>query len=302
MGKSRYRLEYWDDIRFLLAVAKTGSYAAAAKELFTNTSTISRRMHRLEHFLGAKLFDRHARGMRPTPTGMALIEHAKPMETTVNRIETYLAGSDQEIPGKISISATDGIATNWLTPTLADFQQQYPEVQIELVICFRPVDLRNREADIAIRLFEPMDTNIEAEKVGVMHVSLFASQKYVNRYGVPKSLDDLKNHRIVNSDGYDVTTELRWWSQLISNHKHVSFQANSSSAFLTAIKEGYGVGMLPTFYRYVAPDLVRFPMDLNCYVSIWLASHKETNKNVRTRLVLDFFRKRFAQDRADWFS
>ena len=130
MGKSRYRLEYWDDIRFLLAVAKTGSYAAAAKELFTNTSTISRRMHRLEHFLGAKLFDRHARGMRPTPTGMALIEHAKPMETTVNRIETYLAGSDQEIPGKISISATDGIATNWLTPTLADFQQQYPEVQI----------------------------------------------------------------------------------------------------------------------------------------------------------------------------
>jgi DNA-binding transcriptional LysR family regulator len=298
----RNHLESWDDIQYVLAVARSGSFLAASDKLGTNQSTVGRHVQRLEKRLGAKLFDRFSHGMRLTPTGMGLIEKARNMEAAANEIERHLAGVDQKMTGSVRIAVPDGISTYWLTPATLDFQMQHPQLCIELIAGSGQIDLLAREADIAIRLFAPKQERYIASKVGLMRFSLFADPKYLDRFGRPVTLEELRTHRIVDHSGYSSIVSLERWHAFLARHPHIVFRSNTTSAFVAAVRAGYGIGLFPNFYCIVAPDLVRLDLEVGAQSPVWLLAHEETNRNARVRAVFDFLAHRFRQDRRAWFS
>jgi DNA-binding transcriptional LysR family regulator len=302
LDASRNHLESWDDVQFVLAVARTGSFLGAGERLGTNASTVSRRIQRLERRLEAKLFDRYARGMRLTPAGVGLIEKAAAMESAAHDIERHLAGADRKMTGAVRIAVPDGIATFWLTPTLLEFQRSNPRLCIELINGSGPVDLLGREADVAIRLFDPKHPRYVATRVGRISFSLFADRQYLKRFGRPKDMKELAEHQIVDHVGYRPIVSLKAWHQFVTSHQHIVFRPNTTSSFLAAVRSGYGIGLFPNFYRLVAPDLIALELPTNAYAPLWLLSHEETNRNARVHALFDYLVKRFRQDRRAWFS
>ena len=298
----RYSIDSWDDIQFVLAVARTGSFHFASKELNTNQSTVSRKIRHLENHLGVKLFDRHAHGMALTPAGSALVERARDMENAARAIERHLAGDDKSMIGMVRVDSTDGLAMHWLTSALLDFQQENPEVLLELITNSAPIDLLTREADVAIRHYEPSDPRIVAVKVGIQRFSLFASAQYVEKHGCPLSEEDLDNHAMADHTAHNFVGGLDPWRRLVRRHPRVVLRVSTSGTYIASVNAGFGLGLLPNYYEFVMPNLRRIPIEMGCSTGIWMFSHEETNKNARVRATIDFLRKRFRRDGEKWFS
>jgi len=286
---------------FVLALARAGSFLAAANQVGVDQTTVSRRVQRLERRLGTKFFDRHAHGMEPTPAGRALIARACEMEEAARGIERHLAGADQQLAGDVRIAASEGVVTYWLTPVLMDFQLENPGIKVELITGTGPVDLLGREADFALRMFAPTESRFVTARVGTIHFSLFAAESYLREFGAPADLEDLMNHKIIQSLVYTSTSNLEWWHQFVRLHPNVILETDSRGGLIAAIKGGYGIGLLPNFYCTAEPSLRRLPLLVPCHSGLWLLSHEETNRSARVRAAMSFVRKRLKRDRASWF-
>ena len=144
----------WDDVRYFLAVAREGSVRAAAERLEVNHSTVLRRIAQLEEHLGAQMFEKLPSGYRLTDAGDEVLEFAKQMEVSSNRLATRVFGRDQSIRGLLRVTLAPTLATHLLMPDFADFARLYPEIEMEVLSSYEPVNLTNREADVAIRVVQ----------------------------------------------------------------------------------------------------------------------------------------------------
>src|ERR1700677_4288935 len=142
----------WDDVRCFLAVARGGSVRAAAERLGVNHSTVLRRIAQLEERLGVHMFEKLPSGYRLRAAGEEVLEFADQMEASSHRLETRVFGRDQSVRGLLRVTLAPTLATHLLLPDFADFARLYPEVEIEVLSVEEPVNLTNREADVAIRV------------------------------------------------------------------------------------------------------------------------------------------------------
>jgi DNA-binding transcriptional LysR family regulator len=296
-----YHLDRWDDVRYVLAVARTGSFFSAGQALATSQSTVSRRIQHLEKRLGTKIFDRHSHGMRLTPAGSDLVQRAQSMEDAAFSIERHLSGVDNKMSGLIRISAPDGLLTHWLVPVLKGFRAAHPSIRIDLITGSGPVDLAACQADVAIRMVPPTEQRVVALRSADVGFSLFAAQSYIDAYGAPQSISDLHEHWIVDHTAQLALGQLDAWRRIIGSHQRVACHSDSSSGFIAALHAGYGIGLCPDFYSMVTPELVRLPIDVGCRASVWLLSHEETNRSARVRALLSFIKDAFRKHRGIWF-
>ena len=291
----------WDDVRFFLAVAKTGSFSAAATQLNTKQTTVGRRIQALERRLGAKLFDRHRHGMEVTPAARGVLVQAESMLSNATSIERHLAGLDREMAGIVRIAATEGIAANWLVGRLGQLRSAHPDIVVQVIASDQVLDLATRQADLAIRFFRPTSNQLVAARVGQVNFSIFAAPSYVDRYGLPQRVDDLRDHHIVDHTTLHNLAAMKPWSEVVERSTSVVLRTNSSYAAVEAVKVGYGVSVFPDYVAKTA-NLLAAPIDLKIVRDIWLVSHEETNKGARIRTVIDYVREQFRQDEREWFS
>jgi DNA-binding transcriptional LysR family regulator len=291
----------WDDVRFFLAVAKTGSFSAAATQLNTKQTTVGRRIQALERRLGAKLFDRHRHGMEVTPAARGVMVQAESMLSNATSIERHLAGLDREMSGVVRIAATEGISAHWLVPRLRELRKAHPDIIVQAISGDEVLDLATRQADLAIRFFRPTSNQLVAVRVGQFNMSIFASPEYIAEYGTPQKLEELRDHHIVDHTVLHNLPAMKAWSEVVERSVSVVLRTNSSYAAIEAVRTGYGVSVFPD-YVTKSSNLVAFPIALNIARDIWLVSHEETNKGVRTRTVIDYIRDKFRQDEREWFS
>ena len=292
----------WNDIQFTLAVAEAGSFSAAGLELGVHSTTVARRVQRLEKELGTKLFIRHAYGMELSPAGNALISKAAAMEEAAKVVRHELLGLDSRLTGDIRISVPEGIGRYWLTPALKEFQRLYPEIRLEVLIDMGASSVSDRNVDIAIMLNRPTDPKLVATRVGKTHYNLFASRTYLRQAGFPKSIGELHNYNLVDLYLYRNETHLDWWNDLVKSIGNVAFVSNSSTLFLAAIQDGLGIGMAPSFCKFVVPDLMTLEIQPECSVELWLSWHEALRSSGRMRALIDFLKSQFARDRSRWFS
>ena len=142
----------WDDVRYFLAVARGGSVRAAAERLKVTHSTVLRRIAELEERLGTQMFEKLPSGYRLTVAGEEVLEFADQMEASSNQLETRVFGRDQSVRGRLRVTLAPSLATHLLMPDFAEFARLRSEVEIEILSSGEPVNLTNREADVAIRV------------------------------------------------------------------------------------------------------------------------------------------------------
>lgn len=291
---SPQRVDDWDDLRFFLAAVRAGSFMRAAADLRTNQTTVGRRIERLEIGLGIKLFDRIGRAMRVTPAGKRLMAMAEAMEDAAGTIERDLAGHDRELAGEVTIAAPEGLASFALTRWLADFRLRYPRITLRIRVGNQVVDLRTRDADMALQLAIPLDPRAVGVKVGTFRVHPFAAPDYLERAGTPHDLDDLFEHDVLDHLGYGVLPGFEQWRRLMAEHPRVVFATDSARTYLEAARAGLGIAFLPVYYARIMPELQELDLDLSVAMPLWLVSHSETNGAARVQAVFRYLRERFA--------
>jgi DNA-binding transcriptional LysR family regulator len=242
----------WDKLRVFHAAAEAGSFTHAADALKLSQSAISRQVSALEHDVGVPLFNRHARGLVLTEQGELLFRTAHDVLVKLETIKSRLTENKETPSGVLRVTTTVGLGSGWLTDRIPEFLDLYPEIQLQLILANEELDLTMRQADCAIRLRQPQQPDLIQRRLFTVHFHLYASAAYVNKFGKPASVAELKNHRVVTF-GLPVPShlsELNWLETVgdFDSGRHVStLQINDILSIKRAVQAGAGIAMLPDY-------------------------------------------------------
>lgn len=185
------------DLRVLLATAETGSLTAAGRRCGLSTAAVSSAMKRLEKSLGARLFERTTRSVRPTPEGDVMIEHARRALELVAEGQARVRAGCGDLSGTIRLTASTAMAQQVLAPWLADFAERHPGVAIDLQVSDAHLDFVRDGVDVALRYGPLPDSNLIARLLAPAHRIACASPAYLARHGTPQSPADLPQHECI---------------------------------------------------------------------------------------------------------
>ena len=242
----------WDKLRIFHAVAEASSFTHAGDKLNLSQSAISRQISTLEQNLGVPLFHRHARGLIMTEQGETLYHTAHDVLLKLDAVQAKLKESTQHPKGPLKVTTTVGLGTSWLTTRIHEFIHMFPDVQLELLLTNEEVDLTMRQADCAIRLRQPKQSELIQRRLFTVHFHIYASPSYVKRRGQPKNIDDLDNHSIVTF-GVETPaylTEMNWLATVgrkANNPRTSVFQVNNLIAMRKVVEAGAGIALFPDY-------------------------------------------------------
>ena len=279
----------WNHLRTLVAVAEHGSLSGAARALGGSQPTMGRHVGALESELGVRLFERTAGGLELTRTGVELLEYARHMAEAANRLSLVAEGRSEAIAGTIRITASDIVATYVLPDILTALHRAEPEIELELVASDRTENLLQREADIAVRMYRPTQSDVFMRKVGDLAIGMFAAHSYVERRGVPKSLEDFSDHDIVGYDRNDLIIQGFRAAGLEVERRFFSFRCDNQVVAWRMVVAGYGIGFNQVQIGEAEPLVTRLRLagELPA-LPMWLTAHSELKTSRRVRRVYDF--------------
>jgi DNA-binding transcriptional LysR family regulator len=291
----------WDDLKIFIAVARTLSFRKAATAMRTSSSTIMRRIERLETELGLRLFDRLPDGVGLTSEGQAIFLVAHDMERASHSLRAYL---DQDLTarGVVRCAVTEGLGTFWLLPHLAEFNRSNPFTIVDLRCSMESSDVLRMESDVAIQLVRPNRPDLKVVRLGRLHIYPFASKWYARTYGLPANVEDMKRHRLVDQTAPQLDEGA--WPRLLglSNVEGiVALRTNASTAHFYAIEQGIGIGGLPTYALALGAEVIPVDIGLKHHTDIWLTYHPDARTVKRIALFIDWVRSLFDAKRYAWF-
>lgn len=281
----------WDKLRIFHAVADVGSLTHAGDLLHLSQSAVSRQVRSLEEALDATLFHRHARGLILTEQGELLFDATRAMMKRLDTATARIRDSEDEVFGELRVTTTMGFGTLWLAPRLSKLYEKYPDLKIDLMLEERVLDLPMREADLAIRMKEPSQADLIRKRLMGVHMGLFASPGYLTENGMPRSLDDLPDHRLIcqNASSAQVSAATYLVKELISNDIQSLLTVNNYFGVLQGVIHNLGIGILPDYLTYDFPNLVRvLPEVESVEVPVYLAYPEELRHSQRIAAFRDF--------------
>ena len=266
----------WDDLRVFVVVARTLSFRKAATALRTSSSTVVRRMERLEETFGFRLFDRLPDGVALTAEGRSVYASAQQMERASHSLRAHL---DQDLTtrGMVRCSVTEGLGTLWILPHLAQFSRTHPTTIVDLRCSMEVADVLRMEADVAVQLEKPDRPDVKAVRLGRMHIYPFASRDYIDTYGLPKTSggDQASSPGSSARRRRSRKTALQRALGMPSIEGMVALRTNASTAHLCAVELGMGIGGLPTYIVAIGTDLIPIDIGIRHQVDIWMTYHPD---------------------------
>ena len=256
----------WDKLRVFHAVADAGSFTHAGEELGLSQSAVSRQVGALETDLRVQLFHRHARGLILTEQGEMLYRTAHDVFTKLAAARTRLTDSKEKPFGELRITTTIGLGTAWLTPRISEFVELYPDINVQILLVDVELDLAMREADVAIRLRRPTQPDLVQRKLFTVHYHTYASPEYLKRYGTPRQVDDLDNHKIITFGTPPAYLGTINWLETAGTKNGIprrpSLQINNVSGLHRATMMGLGIAALPDYIVGENSNLVQLLPEL----------------------------------------
>lgn len=282
----------WDNLRLFLAVVRAQSAQEAARRLEVDHSTVTRRLHRLEKELGARLFERTPAGHLLTPAGQRLLEHVERMESSMVLVGEAIGGDSHVLTGHVRLGATEGFGSFFLAPHLSHFCDRHPGIQVELLIVPRFINLSQREADLAVNVERPQPAGQVCCKLTDYRLRLYASRDYAERHPPIRRLQDLAAHRFFGYvEELVFSQELRYLSA-IGPEVSSSLRSTSVVAQYNAVREGRGLAVLPCFLAEPCRDLVPIlPDTVDLIRTFWIAAPADRRELARVRALWDFMRE-----------
>jgi DNA-binding transcriptional LysR family regulator len=252
----------WGKLKTFHYAAETGSLTAAAERLGVSQSAVSRQIAALESEIGVPLFQRHARGLLLTGPGMTLLELTREMAGAALIAESTLKDAREKVMGDLKVTAPIAFGSTWLAPRLAAFTTAYPETRLQLMLDDREYDLLKLEAECAVRLWAATHADLIQRKILEVHVSLYASRSYIERYGAPKELDDLDQHRVIafKNASPNPMRELDWAIRAgreDAKPRVALLEINNVYGMFQAVRSGIGIASLPDYMARGVDDLVK---------------------------------------------
>lgn len=249
-----------DDIRLFVSVVQAGSLSAASDLTGVPASRLSRRLTQLENSLGTQLINRGKKGVSLNELGEHFFTHAQNMLEQADAAIQSIQNGLNKPSGLLRISAPVDVAHRYVIPYLNDYLTQYPDVMIDINLSQQKVNMIQDGIDIAIRVGSIENDNVVAKRWLDMQFGIFATQSYLDTYGVPTNPNDLYDHRIIAQ-----TLSLPWQfqkgDQLIKINPHPFIGCNDFTAVDPLIAQGLGIGKMTFESARHYPQLVRVLTD-----------------------------------------
>nr|WP_245181778.1 LysR family transcriptional regulator [Sinorhizobium mexicanum] len=269
-----------DDLRIIRAVGKNGALAAAAEMLGVNSSTIGRRLSKVEESLGVTLFDRRRTGYVTTAQGEELMALAERVELDVVSVARRVSGHVQGEVGDLRITTSDFILLYLLTPIIASFKAQNPAIRVDVTVGNSSLNLARGESDVAVRATDNPPENLFGRKVATI-----AWAPYV---GLPNSVsswpgpDALYDRQWVSYSGKLSGLKACKFVEERVHHDNIAYQTDSVAGAAAAVAAGLGVGYLPCMLGDLSPDLIRIgAIEPRLNNELWLLTHPDIRKSGR---------------------
>lgn len=290
------RSDITGDLRTLLAIAREGTLAGAARRLRVNHSTVFRRLTAIEARLGTRLFERQGASYATTAAGEDLLRTAERVEAEVEALERRLSGQDLRLTGSLRLTAPDDLAEVMVMPCLADFGRRYPDITVELIIDNRMLNLTRREADIALRPTRHPPETLAGRRIAKLASGIYgaaAPPQPPAAAGKPWS----EQRWIAWEEGAGPPAWVRWLDDNADGHA-IAYRSNSLLNQASAARAGLGLALLPCFLGDSLPGLRRVaPPPPELTTELWLLTHPDLQRTARIRVLLDLLYDRLRQQR-----
>lgn len=277
----------WDDLRFFLALSRTGSLSAAARDLRVAQSTVGRRLASLEASLGVRLLNRTPDGYLPTPAGEEVRAQAERLEAEALILERTVGGRDTRLAGLVRVTCGETVASRILAPCVAELHAEHPDMMVELISNPRELSLAMREADISVRLTRSDQHDLYVRKIGTLDFGLYASPAYLERQGTPDHRAGCPGHHLITQTGDIEDAAQTSWLADLAPRARVAMQTNSHEAAVLAAAQGGGLACLARFRADRECGLTLLtPPSPPPSATIWLVVHRDNRQTPRIRTVL----------------
>ncbi len=284
----------WDDLRYVLAVANTGSLAGAARTLGVNHTTVLRRLATFENRLGLRLFERLPTGYVLTAGGEELIAAARGIEDTVTALERKLAGRDLRLTGTLRVTTTDTLMASLLPEILAEFRSAHAGIQLEVAVANQMFNLGKRDADVAIRPAKEPPEALVGRRVAKVAFAVYAGHGYAAR---GRRIDLARERWLAPDDSLAGTSAARWMRATLPESEIV-LRADSFVALRQAAEAGLGLAALPCYLGDTSPGLVCVhPPIAEMETALWVLTHEDLRRTARVRAFTEHVAAAFARRR-----
>ncbi len=279
----------WTLLRSFLAVVETGSLSAATTRTGSTQPTLSRHVRDLEDSLGVSLFRRSVKGLEPTEAALGLIDDARAMGAAAEALALKAQGKSEAISGTVRLTTSVIVANLILPPILVRLRRAEPLIQIEIVASDVAQNLLRRDADIALRMFDPTQGSLIARKLGNTELGLYGAKSYLERAGRPERLDHLLDHDVIGFDrGDDMIRGFAAYGYPVTRNQF-PLRCDDQMVCWNLLLAGAGLGFAQTRIGDAQPSLERLDIGMNLpALPVWLVMHEDVRSNARIRRVADF--------------
>ncbi len=282
----------WNNLRYFLELARTGTLAGAARRLGVEHTTVSRRIQALEKQAGEMLFSREAGGHRLTEAGRHLLPGVEAMEAAVLGVERLAPAPGSGPSGVVRVGATEGFGTLILAPHLARLTQKHPQLSIDLLALPRMFHLSRREADIVISLERPTRGSVIVTRLADYTLYLYGHRETLACCPQVVQREDLRHHAFISYvDDLLFTKELQFLDSL-HQPERIAFRSTSITAQYEAVRAGAGLAVLPAFLADRDPLLARvLPQQARFTRTFWMSMPAEGKHLARMQVVWEFLKE-----------
>lgn len=271
----------WNDLRYFLALSTSGTLSGAARALGVEHSTVARRIDALEAALGARLFDRFARGWTPTAAGLELLPPARRVEEELHGVLRAASGAGA-LRGSVRVSAPPALCTYLLAPDLPEMLGHLPQIEVELRAEARLNDLARGEADIVLRYQRPTAPGLVLRRLTDTTYGAYATSAYLRAHAAAE-------WKFLGYDAALDDTPQQQWLEGYRGERRYRLRSNDLGTLYQAARAGAGIAVLPDYLVGDPRSRLLAVPGANCPVRrrLWLVMHEDIRRAAPVRAVAD---------------
>jgi len=283
----------WNTLKVFLSIAHSGSLAGAAKDLKVNHSTVFRRLKNFEDNIQGKVFERINNRYELTQLGLSVLEQAQKIEASFADLDRTIIGKNIEPKGVVKITAPNNIVYRYLSSSLVQFNRDYPEIQINILVSNQMVNMSNRQADIAVRATPAPPEHLMGKLLTRFNWSIYAGDNYQHTHSLPENIDQLAGHPLIGATG--VLQELsafRWLEQRFA--KAIITRADDLTSMSYLAQSEQGLALLPDDQARAGIKKL-FSIPQIAPSDIWVLTHPDLRNVTRVKLVMQHISQMFIE-------
>lgn len=298
MSKHESHSLNWDDLKYFLTVARTGTLRGGAEAIQANHTTLTRRISVMEERIGGRLFDRSTSGLVLTQLGEELLPHAKRVEDEMAAAARVIVGRDAQPSGTVYVTLPHGLAMTSLMDDFSAFAELYPEITLNMHFTNNIADLTRREADVSLRVASEVTDDVVGRKLVQMSQAAYCTRDYAARV----QDNEGEGLNLIGWHEPEDAITAPWVQDSYYPKATLKHRVSELVPLITLAASGLGMAYLACNLGDRHPDLIRAPFQKPMpYRSIWLLLHRDLRNTARVRLFVDFLAERVRARRNEFW-